>query len=717
MPTPLPPRRPRERTRAAIVGAGYIADYHLACLAGNATVEVAAIVDPDPARAEALARRYGVPKVCTSIQELPHERIDVAHLLTPPDTHVALATQLLEMGISVFCEKPLALSAADARQLAARAQELGLVVGANHNNVHHPSFTRMLERIRAGEIGHVEHVQCTLSVPLAQLDAGDFAHWMFREPRNIVYEQAVHPLGQIHALIGRVQSCETTLLSRRELHPGQVFVDRWSVSAKGERGTLQLYLAFGQGFTRNTLQVLGSDGALEADLFHNTLAGERKTVWLDFWNSFLASSRRGGELQSDARRGVTRWMRYTLGLGRRQDAFFVGMRESIERFHAAYRVGGELPTDAARAAEVLEWCDVIACAAPAAPSAPPDLPAPGPARAGEVVVLGATGFIGTRTVAKLLEAGSPVTVVARRAHALPPIVADGVKSGRIRFVRGKLEDRASLEKAFAGADAVISLATGNGDTWAAVERSMVKGSVGAAEAAMAAGVRRFVYVSSIASLYTGPDAARAEILDSAGTDPRPGLRSLYSRGKIAAEQALLAVHEEKGLPLVIARPGVVMGAGTPMQHSGLGIWNRDNHCVGWGRGDRPLPIVWVDDVADGLARIARYPGRDLDGRALNLCARAPLTAQDVVRELRAATGRDLHFHARTLELSQALEVGKWIVKKAGRRSGVDYPSWRDLKARSLAVVFASDLAREKLGWKPVEDREGLLDRCVRVYRR
>jgi len=183
------------------------------------------------------------------------------------------------------------------------------------------------------------------------------------------------------------------------------------------------------------------------------------------------------------------------------------------------------------------------------------------------------------------------------------------------------------------------------------------------------------------------------------------------------EQALLAVHKEKGLPLVIARPGVVMGAGTPMQHSGLGIWNRDNHCVGWGRGDRPLPIVWVDDVADGLTRIARYPGKDLDGRALNLCARAPLTAQDVVRELRAATGRDLHFHARTLELSQALEVGKWIVKRAGRRPGVEYPSWRDLKARALAVVFASDLAREKLGWKPVEDREGLLDRCVRVYAR
>jgi nucleoside-diphosphate-sugar epimerase len=312
--------------------------------------------------------------------------------------------------------------------------------------------------------------------------------------------------------------------------------------------------------------------------------------------------------------------------------------------------------------------------------------------------------------------GSPVTVVARRAHSLPRVVVEGVRSGSVRFVRGRLEDRASLEAAFRGAHAVISLATGNGDTWEAVERGMVRGSEAAAEAALAAGVKRFVYVSSIAALYTGPDAGVAEIRDAQGTDPEPAARSLYARGKIAAEAALLRLHRERGLPLVIARPGVVMGAGTPMQHSGLGVWNRDNHCVGWGLGDRPLPIVWVDDVADALARAARYAGQDLDGRALNLCARAPLTAQDVLAELRAATGRDLHFHPRSLELSQVLELGKWAVKKAGRRKGVEFPSWRDLKARALAVPFACDVAREKLGWRPVEDREGLLDRCVRVYR-
>ena len=44
-----------------------------------------------------------------------------------------------------------------------------------------------------------------------------------------------------------------------------------------------------------------------------------------------------------------------------------------------------------------------------------------------------------------------------------------------------------------------------------------------------------MYVSSIASLYTGPDAKGGEILDSTDTDPKPAERSLYARGKIAAD--------------------------------------------------------------------------------------------------------------------------------------------------------------------------------------
>ena len=706
----------RSKIRAAIVGAGYVAAFHIEAMAGVPGLEIAAVCDPDLERARALAKRWGIPAAVGSIAELAGLDVQVAHVLTPPDLHVRVTRELVEAGIGAFVEKPFALSSRDARELAELAAARGIPIGVNHNNLHHPAFTRLLEWVRAGRIGRVEHVRICLSVPLAQLDAGDYSHWMFRSPENIVFEQAPHPISQLHALIGRVKEANTTLLGTRELHPGQIFHDRWLVAARGERGTAEIYMAFGRPFNRWTLEVLGTDGSAEADLGHGFFSVEQKTSWLDFWNGFLAGRRRARALSRDARKNLLGYARYTLGLGRRADSFFAGMRGSIEAFYAALRSGQAPPVDASGGAEVLEWCEAIAEPArrPAQEVLP--VPEPIPSRPGEVVVLGGTGFIGRRVVQGLLDRGAPVTAVVRRTHGLPPALLDAARDGRLRLLKGSLEDRASLAAAFQGARTVLHLATGGGDTWEKVERSMVKGSTGAAEEALAQGVGRFVYVSSIAALYGGPDAGTQVLEDSLDTDPQPEARDVYSRGKAVTERALVALQRERGLPLVIARPGVVLGEGTPFQHSGLGLWVRDNHCVGWGLGENPLPLVTADDVADALVRIALHEGEDLHGKALNLCGRPSLSAREVVDQLRIATGRDLHFHPRPLWLSQILEIGKWVVKKAGRRPGTVFPSYRDLKARALVPAIPSRTAREVLGWTPVEDREGLLDRTVRIYK-
>jgi len=698
----------------AVVGAGFIAEFHLEILAGTQDVLVVAVCDADLPRAESAARRHGVPRAVASLAELSPDDVDVAHVLVPPHLHEPVVRELLERGIGVFVEKPLALSSGDARALGALAAERGLALGVNHNAVFHPAFARLLERVRSGSIGRVEHVRVCLSVPLRQLDAGDFSHWMFRTPRNIVFEQAPHPFTQVRELVGRVRTGTTSLLSTRELQPGQLFHDRWLVAATAERGTVEVYRAFGQDFTRSTLEVLGTDGSVEADLFHDHVAGESKTVWLDFWNSFLAGWRRGGELRRSARRVLAGYLGFTLGLAPREDAFFAGMRGSIRAFHEALRAGAPLPADATAGAEVLEWCEAATAKVSDREVSAEDLFTGAPARPGEVVVLGGTGFIGRRVVARLLERGVPVTAAVRRAHSLPPGITEAARAGRLRLVRASLEDPAALREAVRGAACVIQLATGGGATWEAIERSMVGGSRAVGEACLEHGVGRMIFVSSTAALYLGADAG-ATVGDAAGPDPQPEQRALYARGKIAAERALTELHRERGLPLVIARPAVVLGEGSALQHSGLGLWVRDNHCVGWGRGDAPLPLVLVDDVAEAIVRAALHAGDELHGRALNLAADTGLSAREVVDELRRSTGRDLHFHPRSLAFSQTLEVGKWLVKKAGRRPGAQFPSWRDLKSRALAPRLSCETAREVLGWRPVEEREPFLELAVRVH--
>jgi len=714
-----PASRPAGRTKVAVVGAGYIADFHLEILRDLPDVDLVAVCDVSEDRARAAAEKFGAPHAVTDLADLAGLGVDIAHLTVPPDLHVALTRQLLESGVGVFVEKPIALATADARALAELAAAKGLALSVNHNNVFHPAFTRLMERVNAGEIGRVEHVQVTLSVPLRQLDAGDYSHWMFRAPRNIVFEQAVHPLSQIEHLLGRVKSAVTHKLGTTELHPGQMFHKRWSTSFTAERGTAELYIAFGEPFTRSTLQVLGTDGSLEADLFHDQLAGEQKTLWLDFWNSYLAGARRAKELKRDARRVLLGWSRFTLGIGKRKDAFFVGMQESMRAFHEALRAGKPLPNDAQAALRVTEWADALAGDTSAEAPPVPEFPEPGAARKDEVVVLGGSGFIGRRVVERLLAEGENVTCVVRRFHSLPPsIVEPGLAAadapGRLRIVRASLGDEEGMARALAGAKRCIHLATGNGSTWDEVQKVMVEGSARVAEQCSEAGVERLVYVSSIAALYTGTDGGQAAIDDSWDTDPKPLERPLYSRGKAAAEAALKAVADRTGLGLVVARPGVVLGKGTPMQHSGLGLWVRDNHCVGWGPGDNPLPLVLADDVADALVAACLAEGKGVDGEAINLCANPGISGHDAVVELRKATGRKIAFHPRGLAKSQAMELGKWVVKRVGGRK-VELPSYRDLKSRGLSAPFTSNLARTKLGWTPVEDREIFLDRAIRIY--
>lgn len=712
-PSALPTERRRGPagpvTRVAIVGAGSIAEIHLEALRTLPSVEVVALCDVAIERARSAARRHGVGVAVATPAELAEHGIDVVHLCVPPDLHAGLARACLELGFAVFVEKPLALAASEAEGLFTLARERGLALGANHNATFHPAFRRLLARLRAGAIGRIEHVDVHLSVPLRQLDARDHSHWMFREPANIVFEQAVHPFSQLTHLLGRPLEMHPRVLATRELGPGQPFHERWAVAARAEHGTAQLHFTFGATFHQSTLAVRGSDGALQADLHRNLLQEERKTPWLDFFDAYLAASRRGAALARDARAGLFQYLRQTLRLAPRGDAFFSGMRASIEAFHAAYRAEREVPGNAAEVESVLEWCE--GCVKTLAPreGSTPLVFRGGAARPGEVVVLGANGFIGRHTLRALHARGLPVTAAVRRPQGLPEDLERLARSDELRLVRSNLADRALLSEAVRGARVVIHLATGGGASWEEIERAMVAGTRTLAEVCLEQRVSRLVYVSSIAALYLGPDCGASQIDDADPTDPRPAGRALYARGKIAAERELARLAKERGLPLTIVRPGVVLGTDAPFQHSGLGLWVRDNHCVGWGSGRRAVPLVLVSDVADALARLAQHKGHELDGRALNLAARTPLTAAELVAHYARHTGRDVHFHPRSLALSQTLEIGKWLVKRAGGRRDA-FPSYRDLKSRSLWPAFTSKHAREVLGWRPCEEPAEILRR-------
>ena len=211
--------------RIALVGAGFISRVHIEALTGIPGVRTTAIIDPNIEAAGALARAYKIDAVHASVADaLAVDAFDCAHVLVPPDLHAPVALELIAAGKPVLLEKPAAISVAECEKLIAAGQASGTLIGVNQNFVYHPSFAKLRKLVQAGGLGKPNFVSCIYNVPLRQMGARQFGHWMFRRPVNILLEQAVHPLSQIAALAGSIRSTKAVAGPAVEIAPGKSFV-------------------------------------------------------------------------------------------------------------------------------------------------------------------------------------------------------------------------------------------------------------------------------------------------------------------------------------------------------------------------------------------------------------------------------------------------------------------------------------------------------------
>jgi nucleoside-diphosphate-sugar epimerase len=224
----------------------------------------------------------------------------------------------------------------------------------------------------------------------------------------------------------------------------------------------------------------------------------------------------------------------------------------------------------------------------------------------KILVTGATGKVGSRFVPRLIAKGYDVTILVRdAAKALP-----GAK-----VIVGDLYDPNTLPPAVAGMDAVIHLAalfrtfTDN----EGIVKTNHTGTVALAQAAIAAGVKRFVFVSTgnVYSSGYGHPAKEDDIVDI--NDPRA-----YSSSKIAAEQELLKLD----LDVRVLRLGFVYGDKDPHIEEIMPIlknWKRHP-------GSR-MHMVHHLDVAQGLFLLLQQD--NLNGEIFNIVDDAPITLYEL----------------------------------------------------------------------------------------
>jgi predicted dehydrogenase len=167
----------------AIIGTGYWGSNHVrvgAELVQEGTLESLVVCDVDESRAADLASDYGV-EYTTDYAELPDLGVDAATVATPSTTHRQIAVELLNEGLDLLVEKPLALTAEDAWAIVDAADNNDATLGVGHIFRYHPALNELKERIDRGELGQIKY-----------LNTNRFSFRVPRATTGVLYSLAVH---------------------------------------------------------------------------------------------------------------------------------------------------------------------------------------------------------------------------------------------------------------------------------------------------------------------------------------------------------------------------------------------------------------------------------------------------------------------------------------------------------------------------------------------
>jgi myo-inositol 2-dehydrogenase/D-chiro-inositol 1-dehydrogenase len=188
--------------KIGIIGAGGIGNIHAAILVKDSRVTLQSLFDVESARAQAMAVKFGC-RHARSLEELFKE-CDAIFVCTPNTTHEEVATQVLEAGKHVFCEKPFALNLDSAAKLRDCAVRSGRVYQVGHNRRFAPVYKTLKTAIDRNELR-------PLSVH-AKMNRGELVNppwvWNAKLTGGFLYETPVHMFDLMTFFFGKVEWVE-----------------------------------------------------------------------------------------------------------------------------------------------------------------------------------------------------------------------------------------------------------------------------------------------------------------------------------------------------------------------------------------------------------------------------------------------------------------------------------------------------------------------------
>jgi nucleoside-diphosphate-sugar epimerase len=375
-----------------------------------------------------------------------------------------------------------------------------------------------------------------------------------------------------------------------------------------------------------------------------------------------------------------------------------GIYRGVQDFYRALAAGREPPVSMEEGRRAVAW---VARSCQEADNEKADRLAGAAAQQfppARILVTGGGGFLGRALVERLRQNPEPLRLLLRRPPAAGSAADPAGPGAPLSIVYGSLGQPDVVDRAVAGVDLVFHLGAAMKGPKEEFQQGTVWGTRNIVKACLRHKVQRLVYVSSMGVLDHAGHLTGDPITETSPLEPFPDRRGAYTQTKLEGEQIVLDAAARRGLSVVVIRPGQIFGPGaenvTPNGVIGIaGRW------IVAGNGRRKLPLVYRDDVVDGLLQAAESDAAL--GRIVNLVDPTPIDQNQYL----AACGRKKVMRMPVwmlMALASMVELLGKILKR-----GVPLSRYR---IRSLQPLYPFDLtaAATLLNWRPrVGASEGL----------
>ena len=323
------------------------------------------------------------------------------------------------------------------------------------------------------------------------------------------------------------------------------------------------------------------------------------------------------------------------------------------------------------------------------------------------LVTGATGMLGSHIAERLVSRGRRVRALVRPGSDTRFLERLGVE-----LVRGDLVDPDSCDRAVRGVEVVYHAAAKVGDwgPWREFQTGCIDATRNLGRAAAAAGVGRFLHVSST-SAYGHPTEGGPPIDETAPMGQNLWAWDAYTRSKVESERALWGLADSAGLPVTVIRPSWLYGERDRTTTARLVERLRSRKVLLVGRGDNPLSAVYVGIVADAALLAAADPGSV--GEAYNITNQGPITQREFINLLARAAGAPPVTRKVPYRVAYAVAT---VFEAKGRLLRQARPPWVTRYATWLMgryLEYSTEKARTRLGWSPNLTYEESIGRTVR----